>query len=210
MMVENTDGEEARSPGTVGGFEGQFEQTVLPLAGELYRYALFHTRNRADAEDLVQETMFKAFMAFDRLREDTNLLAWLRRIMKNTWISNCRARQHRPSETLVADFAQSELSSIRSQISSHTECSAEHQALRDVTDDDVYVAMAALPIKVRETVYHIAIVGMNCREVADAMGVPPGTVMSRMHRGRHQLRRELSELVMQRRLVRGPDIQPAA
>jgi RNA polymerase sigma-70 factor (ECF subfamily) len=160
-----------------------FERDILPLTAELYRRALGYTKNASDAEDLVQETLLKAYNAFDRLREDTYLRAWLLRIMRNAWISDHRARQRRPAESLVgevddgADYA----------------VSAETQVFRQVLDPDVSAALLSLSTEMRETLYWVAVEGMSYRETADIMGVPEGTVMSRMHRSRASMRRSLGD-----------------
>ncbi|MBB3606091.1 RNA polymerase sigma-70 factor (ECF subfamily) [Mycolicibacterium sp. BK556] len=161
----------------------EFERDVVPLHAELYRRALGYTHNAADAEDLVQETMLKAFNAFDRLREDTYLRAWLLRIMRNTWISGYRARLRRPEESLVGE------------IDDGTEyaMSAEGQVFRHQWDPAVSAALSCLSTEMRETLYWVAVEGMTYRETADIMGVPEGTVMSRMHRGRANMRRCLGD-----------------
>jgi RNA polymerase sigma-70 factor (ECF subfamily) len=159
----------------------EFERDVMPLRAELYRRALGYTMNASDAEDLVQETMLKAYNAFGRLREDTYLRAWLLRIMRNTWISDYRARLRRPDESLVGEVDDAP---------EHV-MSAESQVFRQQLDPDVRAAFFSLSIDMRETLYWVAVEGMTYRETADIMGVPEGTVMSRMHRSRASMRRSL-------------------
>ena len=161
----------------------EFERDVLPLTAELYRRAVGYTNNAADAEDLVQETLLKAFNAFDRLRDDTYLRAWLLRIMRNTWISDYRARLRRPAESLVGEFDDA----------AEHEMSAENQVFRHRLDPDVSAALLSLSAEMRETLYWVAMEGMTYREAADIMGIPEGTVMSRMHRGRASMRRSLGD-----------------
>jgi RNA polymerase sigma-70 factor, ECF subfamily len=182
---------------------GSFERDVLPLTGDLYRCALAYTKNAADAEDLVQETMLKAFKAFDRLREDTHFKAWLMRIMRNTWISKYRAEQRRPAESLVGDVCDGQFDSALRDPSGQV-LSAESQALRHMLDPDVIAALLALSEDMRETVYHVAIEGMKCREAAELMGVSEGTVLSRMHRIRSNLRQSLGNIALQQGLL--PDV----
>lgn len=139
--------------------------------------------NAADAEDLVQETMLKAYNAFDRLDDHTYLKAWLLRIMRNTWISDHRARLRRPTERLVGEIDDGAEYAL----------SAESQVFRDQLDPDVSEALFALSAQMRETLYWVAVEGMTYRETADIMGVPEGTVMSRMHRSRASMRRSLGD-----------------
>jgi RNA polymerase sigma-70 factor (ECF subfamily) len=170
----------------------RFERDVLPLVDDLKRRAWGYTRNSADAEDLVQETLLKAYKAFAQLRGDAHLRAWLLCIMRNTWISNHRTGLRRPAEVLIGDIAGSQFDYAAPAGSRHA-LSAEHQALRNVLEPDLAEALSALSEDARETVYHLAIRGVGCREAAEAMGVPVGTVLSRMHRARIKLRRSLGE-----------------
>lgn len=168
--------------------DADFARAVLPLTGDLQRRAYAYTRNVADAEDLVQETLLRAYRAFDRLGSDPNLRAWLLCILRNVWISKYRSTQSRPVETLIGTFDDSQVGGAAR--GTH---SAEHLVLREMPDPKVRAALSALPDAVRLTVYYIAVVGLSCREVAALMGVPEGTVMSRMHRGRLRLRRSLHD-----------------
>ncbi|ORB28707.1 sigma-70 family RNA polymerase sigma factor [Mycolicibacterium parafortuitum] len=161
----------------------EFERAALSLAPMLKRRAYGYTGNAADAEDLVQETLLKAYRAFPRLGPDPYLKAWLLSILRNTWIAKYRAAQCRPAETLTAEFQDGDTGAV----------SAEELVLRDIADDRLVAALAELSEPMRLTVYYTAVEGMSCREVARVMGVPEGTVMSRMHRGRAQLRRRLSQ-----------------
>jgi RNA polymerase sigma-70 factor (ECF subfamily) len=189
--------------------DGGFERDVLPLAGDLYRYALSRTKNAADAEDLVQDTMLKAFRAYGAVREDTYFKAWTLTIMKHTWISNHRATERRPAEHLVGDVSDEQVPSW-SPDASEDMLSAEHHALRDLLDSEMTDALSALPEDMRRTVYYIAIEGMKYREAADLMGVSEGTVMSRMHRIRTKLRLALGDVAQQRGLLRDADGRHAA
>lgn len=170
--------------------ERRFERDVLPLTGDLRRRAWSYTKNAADAEDLVQETLLKAFRAFDRFREDTHLRAWLVSIMRNTWISNHRTSQRRPTEVLSGHVADGHLDAVALPLAAHA-LSAEHHALRHVLDPELVEALQALPADIRKTFYYVAICGMASRQASEVMGIPEGTVLSRMHRARIKLRRAL-------------------
>jgi RNA polymerase sigma-70 factor, ECF subfamily len=174
-----------------------FERDVLPLAGALHRHALAYTRNRADAEDLVQDTLLRAFKAFDRVSDNTHFKAWLLTIMRNAWITTHGAAVHRPAERLVPGVAEHPTAAALAEDSS----SAEHLALRNVIDTDVRRAVLGLSEEMRRTVYFVAVEGMNCREVAEVMGVSQGTVLSRLHCCRRYLRRSLAEIARRRVLL---------
>ena len=174
------------SSATEGDSVRSFEPDVLPVAGDLYRRALAYTKNDAHADDLVQETLLKAYKAFDKLRLETHLRAWLLCIMRNTWINNYRADLRRPVE--LAGSVPIRLFVPHG--SGHV-LSAEHQALRHMLDPELAAALLTLSEDMRETVYYVAVLGVKCREEAELMGVPAGTLLSRMHRIRTNLRRSL-------------------
>ena len=182
-----------------------FERDVLPLAGDLERFAIRYTNNRVDAEDLVQETLLKAFKASHKLGDETYCKKWLLTIMRNTWIDKYRAESRRPAENLVAD-----ISDHHEGTAAHTFCeapSAEQQALRHTFDADLGRVMHALPEQLRETAYFVAIEGMKAREVAELMDIPLATVASRMHRFRQHVRRSLATVAKQNGLLSRPPRQ---
>jgi RNA polymerase sigma-70 factor (ECF subfamily) len=172
-------------------FTGSFEHDVAPLRTDLYRHALRLTRNPADAEDLVQDTLFKAFRAYDRLRPNTFLKAWLVTIMKNTWISNYHVANRRP-ETLMSDVSDARFSTAAG-FEALESCSAEWEVLRREMDPTLVKALNELSEEMRATVYHVVVEGMLCREVAELLGVSTNTVLTRMHRCKRALRRSLEE-----------------
>jgi RNA polymerase sigma-70 factor, ECF subfamily len=167
-----------------------FIRDVLPLVDQLYRAALRYTRTPADAEDLVQETMAKAYAGFHSFSAGTNLRAWLFRIMTNTWITSYRTAQRRPDEVLSADVTDLRLSAATP--------SAELAALDAMGDDEVLDALRALPEGQRMVVYYADVEGFRYKEIAAIMDMPLGTVMSRLHRGRRNLRALLIEVAAAR------------
>jgi RNA polymerase sigma-70 factor, ECF subfamily len=142
---------------------------------------LHFTRNWHDAEDLVQETLMKAFKAYRNTAVDSHYRAWLLTIMRNTWISGHRVAARRPNEWLVADISDHEWE-ICARAPSKDCDSAEGNALRLAIDDDVRQAMLRLSPEIRITVYLVVIAGLKCRQAGDVMGVPTNTVLTRMHR----------------------------
>ncbi|ULN50654.1 sigma-70 family RNA polymerase sigma factor [Mycolicibacterium goodii] len=174
-----------------GEHRPDFQNEVKPLLGDLHRRAYAYVRDTSDAEDLVQETLLRAYRAFDRLGENYQLMPWLLAIMRNTWISRYRAAKRRPAESLVGEFLETYVD-VSSRGTSGETRSAEDAALRNMSDPAVVAALSDLPESLRLTMYYTAIVGMSCREVSTLMDIPKGTVMSRLHRGRHQMRRALA------------------
>jgi RNA polymerase sigma-70 factor, ECF subfamily len=164
----------------------RFERDAIPLADQLYRGARRMTRSRADAEDLVQDTMMKAYSGFSSFREGTHLKAWLFRIMHNTWISNYQKSRRRPVEHLTGEITSWEYSADRQPFPGCQ--SAEVEALAALPNSEIAEALLALPATIRLVVYYADVWGYGYRDIADIMGIPIGTVMSRLHRARRRLR----------------------
>lgn len=170
----------------------RFVEEALPLLEQLHRVAWRYTRNHADAEDLVQDTMLKAYRSFGQFSQGTNIKAWLFLIMKTTWINRYRSMQRRPVEVLSEHLADLEFAPAVRQSSVASE-SAELAALRTVGDDHVRAALGALPEGQRMAVFYVDVEGYRYAEVAARLNIPVGTVMSRLHRGRRTLRQLLVE-----------------
>ena len=175
----------------------RFERDAIPLLDGFYPQAMKMTRNRAEAEDLLQETAAKAFAGFHGFRDGTNLGGWLYRILLNTHISGYRKQQRRPVQWLTDEITDGQLLAEARHSSSGLR-SAEDQVLDLLGDNDVREAMRQLPEKLRTAVYYADIEGRRFKEIAELTGAPIGTVMSRLHRGRHRLRALLTEVARDR------------
>jgi RNA polymerase sigma-70 factor, TIGR02947 family len=182
----------------------RFEAEALPYLDQLYGAALRMTRNPADAEDVVQEAYAKAFASFRQFTPGTNLKAWLYRILTNTFINSYRKRQRQP-QTSGQEVEDWQLARAESHTSDGLR-SAEMEALDRMPHSAVTEAMNALPADFRLAVYLADVEGFSYKEIAEIMGTPIGTVMSRLNRGRGQLRNRLADFAVEHGLIdRGRD-----
>ncbi len=179
-----------------------FADDAMPLMSSLYSSALRMTRNAADAEDLVQETYLKAYRAYERFEAGTNLKAWLHRIQTNTYINDYRKKQRRPDETDLADvedlYLYRRLGGLEG---ARIGRSAEDDLLDLFAEHEVKEAVESLPDHYRLPVLLADVEGFAYKEIAEILDVPIGTVMSRLHRGRKLLQKQLYEFAERLRLL---------
>jgi RNA polymerase sigma-70 factor (ECF subfamily) len=179
----------------------RFEREALAYLDQLYGAALRMTRNPSDAEDLVQETFAKAYASFHQFTPGTNLKAWLYRILTNTFINNYRKKQRQP-QTSGADVEDWQLARAEAHTSTGLR-SAEMEALDRMPHSAVTEAMNALAPDFRLAVYLADVEGFSYKEIAEIMGTPIGTVMSRLNRGRNHLRASLAGFAREHGLIGG-------
>jgi RNA polymerase sigma-70 factor, ECF subfamily len=189
--------------------QATFADQAMPLMDGLYSAALRMTRNPADAEDLVQETYLKAYRAFHTFQEGTNLKAWLYRILTNTYINTYRAKKRRPDETDLEEvedlYLYRRLGGLEGATAGR---SAEEELLDHLTDSEVKDALESLPEQFRMAVLLADVEGFAYKEIAEILDIPIGTVMSRLHRGRKAMQKQLYEYGRARNLVPDPDMSP--
>ena len=176
---------------TPGQRAARFERDALPYRGPMYSTALRMTRNPADADDLIQETFTRAYASFGQFEPGTNLQAWLYRILTNTFLSSCRKRRREPQSAPVGEISDRELARAASWPSSGLR-PTETEVLERL-GSQVLRALYELPKDFRTAVYLADVEGYAYREIAGLMGTPVGTVMSRLRRGRRQLRELLQD-----------------
>jgi RNA polymerase sigma-70 factor (ECF subfamily) len=185
-----------------GDEKRRFQEDALPLLDSLYAGALRMTRNPQDAEDLVQETMMRAYRAFDRFEAGTNLKAWLFRIMTNAYINTYRKKQREPIKVSQDEAEEFDLyQELKNHDVSYTR-SAENVVLDQLVDSDITQALDDLPEQFRLAVILSDVQDFSYAEMAEIMDVPIGTVMSRLHRGRKALQKRLFDLAREKGIVK--------
>lgn len=178
----------------------RFERDVLPMLPNLYSAALRMTRDPTDAEDLVQETYLRAYRGFGGFEEGTNLKAWMYRILTNTFINSYRKKQREPATVSGDDLEEWYLYDKLGETA--VEASAEATVIESIPEAEVKAALENLPESFRMAVWLVDVEGFSYKETAQMLGVPIGTIMSRLHRGRKSLEKALWETVRERGLVR--------
>jgi RNA polymerase sigma-70 factor (ECF subfamily) len=193
---------ELNSPKPVSAWD--FDSQVMPFVDSLYNTAYRMTRSAEDAEDLVQETYFKAYKYYDKFEEGTNLKAWLFKILKNTFINNYRKRKLEPRSV---DFAEIEDSFERIVRRDSNEQPSDPEAdfFSGVLDEDVKKALESLPYDYRMVVILADLEDFSYKEIAEILDCPVGTVMSRLYRGRKLLEKALLKYARKHGYIRGAE-----
>jgi RNA polymerase sigma-70 factor (ECF subfamily) len=172
-----------------------FQEEMIPHLDAIYNYALRLTTDPNDAEDLVQDTIVKAYRFFHSYEKGTNAKAWLFRILKNSYINNYRKKSKQPHQVDYDEVSQF-YESIRSEQTETTDL--EDLMYREMLDDDVSKALTELPEDFRTVVLLCDVEGFTYEEIANMLDVPIGTIRSRLHRGRNLLRAQLQEYAEKR------------
>jgi RNA polymerase sigma-70 factor (ECF subfamily) len=180
---------------SVGAELSTFERDVVPMRPQLYRHAYRLSQNAEDAEDLVQETMMKAYTAFHTFQGGTNLNAWVFRILTNNFINAYRKKKRQPARCSTDEVTEQGLAKAYAHNIPMGMRSSEDQALDLLPDNDIRAAMQALPPQFRDVVYYADVEGFRYREIALIMNTPTGTVVSRLRRGRQRLRSLLGDSI---------------
>lgn len=179
-----------------------FEAEVLPFMDSLYSTAYRMSRNRQDAEDLLQETYLRAYKYYDKFQEGTNFKAWLFKILKNTFINRYRKRQRQPLKNSFDEIEGSFESKLLESPLTARGATPEEELMVDALDQDVQKALEALPEDYRTAVELADLQGLSYREIADQLGIPLGTVMSRLYRGRRKLEAVLLQYAREHGYIR--------
>jgi len=172
-----------------------FEEEIIPHLDAMYNFALRLTSDPSDAEDLVQDTIVKAFRFFSSYEKGTNAKAWLFRILKNSYINNYRKQSKQPNQ-VDYDEVSTFYETIRAERTDTSDL--EDKMFRDLIDDDISQALEELPEDFRTVVLLCDVEGFTYEEIANMLDVPIGTIRSRLHRGRNLLKAQLKEYAEKR------------
>ncbi len=183
--------------------QARFTELITEHLDGLYRSALRLTRSRTTAEDLVQDVMLKAWRSFHTFQEGTSIRAWLHRILMNAFFDAHRKQTHEPEiveQEDVGDFYLYE--KVHESTVMAEAGNPEIQVLDQIMDAEVRESLEALPLQFRSAVLLADVQGFSYKEIADILGIPVGTVMSRLSRGRHMLQRRLWEFAQDRHYIK--------
>jgi len=170
----------------------EFEGLALPHIDSLYNFAIKLTRNEGDAEDLVQETYLRAYKFFDKYKKNTHIKAWLFSILRNTFINIYRKKKKEPEKV---DFHSVEqfIDKLTDRDNLLSKDDISNDLTKETFDSEIKSALDELPEDFRNVILLSDIEGFSYQEISDVLKCPVGTVMSRLHRGRKMLYKNLSE-----------------
>lgn len=172
-----------------------FEEEIIPHLDAMYNFALRLTSDPNDAEDLVQDTIVKAYRFFSSYEKGTNAKAWLFRILKNSYINEYRKKSKQPSQ-VDYDEVSTFYETIRAERTDTSDL--EDRMFRELIDDDISDALEELPEDFRTVVLLCDVEGFTYEEIANMLDVPIGTIRSRLHRGRNLLKAQLMDYAEKR------------
>ncbi len=168
----------------------RFNEIAIKHIDSIYRFALYMAQNENDAQDLVQDTYLRAYRFFDKFQEGTNCKAWLLKILKNTFINSLRRNKRNPNMIRLSDMEEQGID-----LASNSEFDGEVSG--EIFDDNVTAAVESLPDSYKSVIILADVEGLSYREIADLVGCPIGTVMSRLCRGRRLLKKKLRNYALQ-------------
>ncbi len=183
--------------------KAEFERVALPQLSRLYTSAFYLTQDKAEAEDLVQETYLRAFRFFDKFETGTNVRAWLLSILRNVFINRYRQKRREPTN-MEWERIDGVYDSMVEQGENMCRGNPEHQFVSQMMDDEVEAALKGLPEEFRTAIVLVNIEELSYQETAQVMECPVGTVRSRVSRGRRMLQVALRDYALQRGLIRQP------
>jgi len=184
------------------GKRADFEAIALPHVDSLYGGAFRLTRNPRDAEDLVQDTILRAYRFWDSFQPGSNCRAWMYKILTNTFINHYQKRKRRREVLDRATAEQEATDGVLIQERSLSQRTPQDVLVDSSLSEDVERALNALPSDFRLAVVLCDVEGFSYKEIADIMECPVGTVMSRLYRGRRLLRKSLHEFAMREGIIK--------
>ncbi len=180
----------------------EFYDAILPLADRLYRYAYRLTQNDKDAEDLVQDTLLRAYAKFEQYQSGTSPLAWMLVILRSIFINKYRKKKREGHQVSFEDMAAG-VDRLVVEDSRNLPENPEDFLFRNVLDGELRDALANLPQHYLEVILLVDMEDLSYRDAAEVLQIPPGTVMSRLHRARKTLQGELQELARKKGIIKG-------
>lgn len=181
--------------------KAEFERVALPQLSRLYTSAIYLTKDKAEAEDLVQMTYLRAFRFFDKFATGTNVRAWLLSILRNLFINRYRQKRREPT-TVDWEKIDEVYESMVEQGENLGRGNPEHHFVSQMMDDEVEAALKGLPEEFRTAIVLVDIEELSYQKTAQVMECPVGTVRSRVSRGRRMLQVALRGYALQRGLIR--------